>query len=170
MTKKLNRQKRQNNVLLAVSSAVEKNEMTQAQAANGNDLPRSTFHYKYHNRAQNIEKLQGRATFRRTPLSPQEEDFVVEFCQSYADQGRPIHRSDAAHAVQIIVEKMPTERRSKIMFRNGRPGRKFLDLFSERHQGSITFSRPSYQEEQHWVATNADVLTRHFSAEVEGRS
>ena len=166
MTKKPNLQKRQNKALRAAFSAVEKNEMTQAQAAKSIALPRSTFHYKYHNRARIIEKLKGRATSTRTQLSPQEEDVVVEFIQSYADQSHPIRRYDVADAVEIIVEKMPAERRSKILFRQGRPGRKFLDLFSKRHQGSITFSRPSYQEEQRWIATNADVLSRHF-AEIE---
>ena len=61
---------------------------------------------------------------------------------------------------------MPAEKRSKILFRQGQSGRKFLDLFSKRHKGFITFSRPSYQEEQRWIATNADVLTRRF-AEIE---
>ena len=165
MTKKRNSRKRQNNALRASFSAVavDKNEMTQAQAANSIALLRSTFHYKYHNRARIIKKLEGSATSTRTQLSPQAEDVVVEFVQSYVDQGHPIRRSDVAEGVEIIVEKMPAERRSKILIGQGRPGRKFLDLFSKCHQVFIAFSRPSYQEEQRWIVNNADVLTLQFA-------
>ena len=53
--------------------------MTQAQAAKSIAVPRSTLHYKYHNRVRIIEKLEGRATSTRTQLSSQEEDVIVEF-------------------------------------------------------------------------------------------
>ena len=50
-------------------------------------------------------------------------------------------------------------------FIGGRPGRKFLSLFSKRYREKIKFGRAS-KEEARWKATSAESLTSHF-AELE---
>ena len=121
-------------------------------------LPLSTFHYRL--------KKQSRLPMTRTYLSPTEENVIVQLITRFSDRGYSMSREDVSLVVQDIVQAFPQSRKSKLSFVNGKPARKFLRLFAQRHSSEIKFGRASEQEQARWRATNAQNLTHHF-AEIE---
>jgi len=59
---------------------------------------------------------------------------------------------------------MDCARAAFLHFRDGRPGKKNLQAFLKRHEGSIRLNRKSSQEAIRWVSTNSDTLKSHFTA------
>ncbi|PXF46970.1 hypothetical protein BWQ96_03308 [Gracilariopsis chorda] len=63
----------------------------------------------------------------------------------------------------MLVKTFPPWRKESLRFRNGRPERRFFELFEARHRDKIIFRKPSRQDAKRFEATNAKVLVAHMS-------
>jgi hypothetical protein len=66
---------------------------------------------------------------RRPDITAEEESRVLNLIREQSVLGHPMRRSDVADAVTIIVQTIPRERRAKLRFKNGVPGKKFMASF-----------------------------------------
>lgn len=81
----------------------------------------------------------------------------------YADQGTPLSKLHLQEALVILVSRMTEDRRLRLPFRGGRPGRKFFSAFALRHKDRLRFAKPTRQEGKRFAAANAEALTTHFA-------
>jgi len=106
---------------------------------------------------------------KRTALNDEEENSILHLIAEYSALGHPLRDSDIQDAVELMVERMLPERREKLPFANGRPGRKFIRGFRARHGDALKYSFPRREESVRFNSTNADHLTTHISAELFAR-
>lgn len=128
-------------------------------------LQLSTFQYRYTKYVESNNNLQT-ATTRRQWLTVAEEKTIVGLIKYYSARGHPLNHTDIGDVVELIVKNMSQKRRSKIPFRNCRPGCKFINNFERHHRYEIKIAKASKQEAIRWKSTNAETLTTHF-AEIE---
>ncbi|PXF44883.1 hypothetical protein BWQ96_05373 [Gracilariopsis chorda] len=119
----------------------------------------SALHYHYHQQWK--ETQQKKAS--RTCLTASEERHVVDSLLGHANRGRHLSRQDLRDTVEMRVKKFPPWRKESLWFRNGRPGRRFCELFEALHSDRIIFCKPSRQNAKRFEATNAKVLVAHMS-------
>jgi len=125
--------------LFAKAVSLRQNGATFRTAADKARLPLSTFKYCYDRK--NLPKVP------RTYILQAEERIVVDFINRYSDRGLPLKKDDVLDAFKSLVHTFSKERRSKLPFINGRPGKKILRLFLKQHADAIRFKRPSKEEE-----------------------
>jgi hypothetical protein len=77
---------------------------------------------------------------------------------------QPLSRVDVSDAIALVVSRMPQIRQSKLRFKRGRPGAKFLRGFVRRHASVVRLGMARKEEAVRFQATNADVLTIHAAA------
>ena len=135
-----------------------KNEQSFHQASAISRIPLSTLHRAAKRQNQRPRPPQGRLTC----LSSDEELLLVSFLSRYSDRGIPLNRVHLAEAVAVLTSHMDSRRRSKLPFKNRRPGRKFLQAFQRRHKGKLIFTRPTRQEAVRFAVCNEETLTTHF--------
>ena len=58
---------------------------------------------------------------------------------------------------------MDPGRADKLPFKNGTPGRKFLQSFQKRHMYELIFARPARQDAIRYAACNGDTLTTNVA-------
>ncbi|PXF46975.1 hypothetical protein BWQ96_03313 [Gracilariopsis chorda] len=69
---------------------------------------------------------------------------------------------DLMDTVEMLVEKFPPWRKESLRFRNGRPARRFSELFEALHSDTIIFRKPSRQDAKRFEAKNAKILVAHM--------
>jgi len=106
---------------------------------------------------------------KRTALTDEEENSILHLIAEYSALGHPLRDSHIQDAVELIAERMLPERREKLPFANGRPGRKFIRGFRARHGDALKYSFPRREESVRFNSTNADHLTTHIAAELFAR-
>ena len=109
----------------------------------------------------NIERNPSRAG--RTALKKEEEKQIVELLVRFSDRGVPLTRVHLIEAAEIIIDSFDASRKSKLPFRNGRPGVRWARSFYKRHNKQLKFVMPNKQESRRHRAINADYLTSHFA-------
>jgi hypothetical protein len=93
------------------------------------------------------------------PDLPQEEKLsIVAMKMKYGPSGAPLSRVDVSDAIALVVSRMPQIRQSKLRFKRGRPGAKFLRGLVRRHASVVRLGKSRKQEAIRFQATNADVL------------
>lgn len=100
---------------------------------------------------------------RPRALVSHEELQVMELLIKLAGEGTPITNEHVADAVSIIVRNMAPLRRLRVPFRGGKPGAKWLRGFPARHNGRITFAKPTHKGAIRFAACTAEFLTAHFA-------
>jgi hypothetical protein len=101
----------------------------------------------------------------RWPDMTQEEDLsIVAIIMKCGPSGAPLSRVDVSDAIALVVSRMPQIRQSKLRFKKGRPGAKFLRGFVRRHGKVVRLGKTRKQEAVRFQSTNADVLTTHAAA------
>eukprot|EP00171_Calliarthron_tuberculosum_P005712 IDg5712t1 len=83
------------------------------------------------------EKSRSRQEAWAPPCFRRQRSLASSRCSaSTLHHGVPLTRVDAADAFEMLVQKLPEERRARLSFKNGRPGRKFMRAFDRRHKAS----------------------------------
>ena len=103
-----------------------------------------------------------RKPIRRTYLTADEENVIVDLVNRYSARGFPLSNGYIGDSVEILVASFPTDRRARLPFVKNRPGKTFFRNFRARRSDRIRFRRCSKEEELRWSAGNADVLTTHL--------
>lgn len=129
------------------------------EASASTRIPIATLHRACRSRGQTITK-----PGRGTSLTQSEERLLVSLLQRYADRGIPLNRLHLIETVKALISRMDPGRADKLLFKNGTPGRKFLQSFQKRHKDELIFARPTRQEAIRYAACNRDTLTTHFAA------
>ena len=75
----------------------------------------------------------------------------------------PLNRHHLAEVAAIIIDAMPTERKNKIPFSNGKPVIRWVRNFYARHQCILRFAVSSFQEGKRFAAVNGTTLAKHFA-------
>lgn len=123
-------------------------------------LAKTTFHRLYKNGLENAPKTRP----GHTAFTCEEEESVVSLLSSFSARGYPLSEEDLLDAFEVLVTSFDPERRNRLQFRNGRPGRRFARNFRKRHANKLRFGRASKGEAKRFAATNADNLTSFFAA------
>lgn len=69
---------------------------------------------------------------RKPCLLPEEEKLIVNAALWFADNGTPLSKEGLKDAIELFVKRLQLSRRTKLPFKNGIPGKHFIDLFVKR--------------------------------------
>lgn len=150
--------RRQQRFAKAVKEVTE-NQSTYRDASSRYLIPRSTLNGAVLNLSKPTLKKSG----RRPSLLETEEKMLVQLLCRYSDRGVSLSRAHLYEATAIIVTKMSSERRKNLQFKNGMPGKKWLQCITERHSRSLSFMKPTCQEALRFAACNGDTMATHFA-------
>lgn len=126
--------------------------------------PRSTLHRRVKTQLRAaLPTGLPRAPGRPPALSASEGKVFVDLLLRYADQGTPLSKLHLEEAFAILIARMTEDRRLRLPFRDGRPGRKFLSAFALRHYSRLRFAKPTRQEGKRFAVSSADAFTTHFA-------
>lgn len=89
---------------------------------------------------------------------------ILELVFRLSDRGIPMKRTHVLPAAELVVETLPLERQKSLPFRNGQPGKKWLQSFSRRRIKHLQFCTHRIQEGKRFIAANGDTFTDHISS------
>jgi hypothetical protein len=98
---------------------------------------------------------------RRPDLTQKEELSIVALALKCGSSGATLSRVDVSDAIALVVSTMPQIQQSKLRFKRGRPGAKFLRGFVWRHTSVVGLGKTRKVQTFRFHATNAYVLSTH---------
>lgn len=104
-------------------------------------------------------------TFRRgsrQQLSTDEESIIAETVVEFQNHGTPLVRSLVLDVAATFVQTLPLSRRSKIRFKNDRPGMKWLRGFLNRYP-QLKVKTTAQLENERSEAMSPDIVAEHFA-------
>ena len=99
----------------------------------------------------------------RTNFSADEEKRILEFVLKCANKGVPLARGHVVEATTIFITTLRSERSSRLPFRNGRSGSRWVLNFHSKHRETLKHAVPFVQDAKRFAAVNAETLKTHFS-------
>ncbi|CAG9840855.1 unnamed protein product [Diabrotica balteata] len=140
-----------------------RNGMSPFKAHKTLNVPRTTLLDKLHGRS-----LQGRKIGAETILTGEEENILVKWMMTIAEQGFPATKLQLIDSVQILIKNLKREN----PFKDGRPGRHWFEGFMRRHpeltrrnSQNLTNARANVTEEKirKWfMEINSYLLKNNF--------
>ena len=123
--------------------AVQKAIMSICAAALRYHVPKSSLD---DNVCRSRDKRKSEKTDRKTTLSREEEETVVNPLLYFANYGITITRTHSQDAVEIFVENLLMEQRACMPFKDDCPGIRYLHAFAMRRRLELKFSVPKFHE------------------------
>lgn len=99
---------------------------------------------------------------RGTRLTVEEEGMIVEAVREFNRNGTPLDRQSLQDLVQMLVKSFPAVRKSKIAFKNNRPGADWVRLFLQRHP-ALSLRKRVNLEQDRALAMNPTTVAAHFT-------
>ncbi|PXF44948.1 hypothetical protein BWQ96_05312 [Gracilariopsis chorda] len=99
---------------------------------------------------------------RKTIFTSEEEQLIKASVLSFSHCGTPLSRNCLKDLVQHYVRSLPQQRKTKLPFRNDRPGDGFVRNFIRRHP-DLSLKRRSQLEKPRQLAMSPTNLAKHFA-------
>lgn len=108
------------------------------------------------------ENQSGQRSKRYVPTEG-EEQLIMDLILRFAD-GRSSRRRLRVREAAKVIGQFVDERKQTLPFHDNIPGKRWPRSFYGRQKNFLQLGYPSVQERKRFAATNAEVLTSHFSA------
>ena len=135
--------RRENSIRKAIEAV--KRGTSVRDAANKFKVAKSTLHYR-------LTTPTRQRPGRKTVLTVQEEQCIVDFILRNATKGVPLTQRQLLPARRLLLP-----------FKRDKPSVGYLRAFRRRHGKQIRFDKPLRQEAKRFWAINAESLTTHFA-------
>ena len=144
--------------LQAAIHAVITGALTLRSASRHYSIPCSTLRDNVKAQRDGTQKERGRPPC----LTVRDERLIADAILEFADRGFPLQRCDMADMVQMYVARLPLSRRSRLPFKDNRPGRDYLQAFLKRHP-DIRLRRRAALEYRRKVSMSPRNLAMHYA-------